>query len=120
MERFQYSQEVMEKRCEVVDHPCFEKVVKSCKNETNLFFGEHGGEDPWDKQVCTDNFYPWVEKVEEKKKCCGHFGKLAKCAKDLKCEKTLEKFMYITPDPRWPEGEIVECTCQEQWSENFG
>jgi hypothetical protein len=118
---FEYYKEPMTKRCEVVDHPCFSKIVKSCPEETDKFFGKHGKGDSWDKKSCTDKFQPWWRTApEEKKKCCEEFGSLGKCAKDLKCEETLEKFMYVTPDPRWSQGKVVECTCPSQWEKSFG
>lgn len=122
LSHFEYSKEPMTKRCEVVDHPCFSKITKSCKKETDNFFGKHGNGDAWDQKTCTDKFQPWSKTTtpEEKKKCCEQFGSLGKCAKDLKCEETLEKFMYVTPDPQWSQGKIVECTCQSQWEKNFG
>lgn len=107
------------KRCEVVDDPCFAKVAKKCEKEADKFFGKPNGE--WDQPSCTDKFYPWMQTEDkEVKECCGQFDTLAKCAKDLKCEKTLKKFMYITPHPKWPEGRVVECACPSMWSKAFG
>jgi len=115
----EYTKDEMTKRCEVVDQPCFSKVAKKCSKETDTFFGKPDGE--WDQLSCTDKFYPWMETPEkEVKECCGQFESLTKCAKDLKCEQTLKEYMYITPHPNWPEGEIVECSCPSAWSKAFG
>merc|ERR1719265_343772 len=111
----------MDKTCEVVDKPCFSKIAKKCKDDAEKWFGKADKDAAFDQQTCTDKFYPWDgPKPEDKKKCCKQFDNLAKCAKDLKCEETLKEVMYITPDPRWPEGEIVECTCTSEWEDNFG
>jgi len=121
LSRFEHSIEPMEKTCEVVEQPCFSKIATKCKDDAEKWFGKADDEATFDQQTCTDKFYPWVQlKPEDEKKCCKEFGSLAKCAKDLKCEKTLEQVMYITPDPRWPEGEVVECTCQSEWKDNIG
>lgn len=119
LDNLQYTKDEMEAKCEVVDDPCFAKVSKKCSKEVDTFFGKENGE--WDQMSCTDKFYPWVQTPQkEVEECCGQFGHLAWCAKDLKCEDTLKKYMYITPHPNWPEGEIVECSCPEVWSKAFG
>jgi len=112
--------EEMDKRCEVVNDPCYLKVAKTCEKESDAFFGKES--DAWDAKSCTDRFYPWSGKQPEKElsKCCGKFGSLTSCAKTLKCEQTLEKYMHITPSPNWPAGKAVACTCVSEWEQAFG
>lgn len=120
LNKLEYTKEEMTKRCEVVDDPCYSTIATKCETEANAFFGKES--EAWDAMTCTDKFYPWNGPFAEKelKECCGKFGSFGKCAKSLKCEKTLERYMYITPHPNWPEGEIVECSCPSEWEKAFG
>lgn len=119
---FAHDTEHIGEKCKVVMDPCFAKVNKECSKEAEKFFGTEGdGKNAWDQITCTDKFYPWMESTrEEVKKCCTDFGSLAMCAKKQKCEHNLKSYMYVTPDARWPEGEIVECACKPEWSKGFG
>lgn len=108
----------LDKKCKVVNDPCFAKVT-NCK-DFEKFFGK-GGDVPWDSQACTDKFYPWQKTTpEEAKDCCHTLGSLTECVKKDKCEQNLKEYLYVTPDPQWPEGEIVECACKPEWSKGFG
>lgn len=119
MKHFSYAKERMDRRCEVVEDPCFSKIAKSCKTQDEAFFGKTGH--PWDTATCSDKFLPWMSTPEEEvKKCCDQFSGLTECAKDLGCESNVKKYLYVTPNPNWPRGRNVECSCPTTWKKAFG
>jgi len=119
MTHFSYTKNRMDQRCEVVQDPCFAKVAKSCKTQSDAFFGKSGAS--WDTSTCTDKFLPWASTPEkEVKSCCDTFSGLTQCAKDLECESNLKKFLKVTPSANWPQGRRVECHCPTTWVKAFG